>query len=636
MLPVPLTPAQRERLALLAVLLLAAALRLGWPGVNSFAYDEAQLSLLALQTARGGAVARVGMPSSAGVPNLPAAAWVYSLPYALSPDPLAATLFTGALNVAVVAGVWALARRAWGSEAGLLAALYLAALPYGALYARSVWAQDLLPALGLLWGWAAYRAALTNDRRALAAHAFLAGFAFQVHFAGAVLILPTLYFTVRWRWWRRPLPLLAGGGLALLALLPFAYEAACCRPALLAQFSGALGGSARLSLDGARELLRLGLGWAWGYLLLGAHQPPDSPLLGAAAGLALLAGVFGLARLLRRAPRGGRALAEIAAVWLLAGPLFFLRHSAPVHLHYHLAALPALALLVGAGTHALGPGWRRWLLALPAALAALAWSAQLADGLALADQIETPNGLGTPLAHTRAAAYGLPADRPALFFTHGGDPAVDGEAAAFAALWWGRDYRLFPGDSLLVLPAAPAYLMATLAPFQAWEELIDGGLAQAAGAFPRRAGALPFVYTAYDGRSLPSGFTPLDAPAALANGAQLEGWKARRVGPRLRISTLWRVFEPPPPGVYQQFHHLRAAAALDGQPLAIADVPLAADRWLPGDRLVVMGDFFEDAGGPFWVDVGHYTLPNVARIPRADGGADGLIRLGPFTAAPPQ
>jgi len=633
---VPLTPARRERLALLAVLLLAAALRLGWPGVNSFAYDEAQLSLLALQTARGGAAVRVGMPSSAGVPNLPAAAWVYSLPYALSPDPLVATLFTGALNVAVVAGVWALARSAWGGGAGLLAALYLAALPYGALYARSVWAQDLLPALGLFWGWSAYRAALTGSRAALAAHIFAAGFAFQVHFAGAALILPTLYCAVRWRWWRRPLALLLGGGLALLALLPFAYEAACCRPDLLAQFSGVLGGGAVFSLDGARELLRLGLGWAWGYLLLGAHQPPDSPLLAAAVGLTLLAGVVGLTRLLRSAPRGGRTLAEITAVWLLAGPLFFLRHSTPVHLHYHLAALPALALLVGAGTHALGSGWRRWLPVLPAGLAALAWSAQLAGGLALAGQIETPNGLGTPLAHTRAAAYGLPDDRPALFFTHGGDPAVDGEAAVFAALWWGRSYRVFPGESLLVLPAAPAYLMATLAPFQAWEELVDGGLAQDAGTFPRREGALPFVYTAYDGRSLPSGFALLDAPVALANGAQLEGWKARMVGPRLRISTLWRVRETPPAGVYQQFHHLRSAAALDGQPLAIADVPLAADRWRTGDRLVVMGDFWADAGGPFWVDVGHYTLPDVARIPRADGGADGLIRLGPFTAAPPE
>ena len=52
-----------EWLALLAVLALAAALRLGWMGVNSFAFDEARLSLIALKMARGGEFASLGMPS---------------------------------------------------------------------------------------------------------------------------------------------------------------------------------------------------------------------------------------------------------------------------------------------------------------------------------------------------------------------------------------------------------------------------------------------------------------------------------------------------------------------------------------------------------------------------------------------
>ena len=82
-----------EWLALLGVLLLAAGLRFGWPGVNSFAYDEARLSLISLRMARGGEFATLGMPSSARVPNLPAAAWVFALPYAVSPDPLVATGF---------------------------------------------------------------------------------------------------------------------------------------------------------------------------------------------------------------------------------------------------------------------------------------------------------------------------------------------------------------------------------------------------------------------------------------------------------------------------------------------------------------------------------------------------------------
>src|SRR5690349_17978376 len=96
------------------ILILAAALRFGWPGVNSFAFDEARLSLISLDMARGGKFADLGMPSSVGVPNLPAAAWIYAIPYLFSTDPLVATQFTGLLSLGAVFGVWLLVRRAWG------------------------------------------------------------------------------------------------------------------------------------------------------------------------------------------------------------------------------------------------------------------------------------------------------------------------------------------------------------------------------------------------------------------------------------------------------------------------------------------------------------------------------------------
>jgi hypothetical protein len=200
-------------------------------------------------------------------------------------------------------------------------------------------------------------------------------------------------------------------------------------------------------------------------------------------------------------------------------------------------------------------------------------------------------------------------------------------------LGWGREHRIVQGGSLLILPDAPAYLMATLRPIQAWEEIDDAGLARDVQRFPRREGAEPFIATFYDGTPEPAGFTPLDEPLRLSDGTQLEGWKARRVGPRLRISTLWRVLELPAPRTYQQFHHLRTADTLNSeQPFAISDVTISAQRWQVGDRLIVMGDFFVDEAGPFWVDVGHYTLPDGQRIPGADG-SEGIMRLGSFEMA---
>src|SRR5262245_32118588 len=112
-------------------------LRFGWPGVNSFAFDEARLSLISLNMARGGQFASLGMPSSVGVPNLPAAAWIYAIPYAISPDPLLASQFTGFISLLAVFGVWWLARTNWGRLAGLTAALFMAASPYSVLYSRS-------------------------------------------------------------------------------------------------------------------------------------------------------------------------------------------------------------------------------------------------------------------------------------------------------------------------------------------------------------------------------------------------------------------------------------------------------------------------------------------------------------------
>ncbi|MBZ0292727.1 MAG: hypothetical protein K8L99_09225, partial [Anaerolineae bacterium] len=156
--------------ALALLLLLGALLRFGWPGVTSFAFDEARLSLISLQMARGGQFAFLGMPSSVGVPNLPAAAWIYAVPYAISPDPLLASLFSGLLSLLGVLGLWWLARHAWGPWAALIAALFLAASPFSALYARSVWAQNLLAPLAVAWGISAYLGVVRRSRWAVALH----------------------------------------------------------------------------------------------------------------------------------------------------------------------------------------------------------------------------------------------------------------------------------------------------------------------------------------------------------------------------------------------------------------------------------------------------------------------------------
>lgn len=625
-----------EIVGLALVLLLAAGLRFGFPGVNSFAFDEARLSLISLAMARAGVWAQFGMPSSAGVPNPPGAAWLFVLPYAFSSDPALATAFVGMLSLVTIAGVWWLARQQWGAWAGLTAALFLAASPYSVLYARNIWAQNLLPLLALLWAWTAYHSLTGGRRWSLVAHIFLAGFIFQVHLAGAALALGTAYFFFRFGWYRQIRWVALGGLLALLALLPF-ISGLLTQPEVAARFGGALRQPPQFDLVAVRNLLAMALGINWEFLAGGDLTGNTSePAVMAAIAFLLLAGVIVLARGWQRGEaRERRIFAELIFVWLLATPLFFMRHSTPVFPHYLLGALPAAALLVSGSTHLLST--RSWRITVTIVLLALAfyWSGQIERSLALAGRYEAPNGLGTPLGILRSAAYGLPDDVPALLFTHGDDPNSDGEAAIFSVLWWDRPHRISDGESLLILPPEPAWLMATLSPFPAWEELRAGGLAPDAAIlrFPRREGAAPFVAVRYDGTSLPTAFTLVE-PVRFASGAQLEAWRVRRIGQRLRVSTLWRVVDAPPAATIQQFHHLRTSDRLQGEPFMGADVPLSVHQWRRGDYLVVMGDFFDVPAGDYWVDIGHYTLPDVTRLLRADGGDH--VRLGAFVYDPQQ
>ncbi len=258
-----------ELIALLAILLLAAVLRFSYPGVSSFALDEAHISLDALRMARGGEFVMAGQPSSVDIPFFPASVWLFALPYAVSPDPLVATSFVSLISLAAVAGVWALARR-WGAWVGLIAALYLAASPYAVFYGRSIWQPNLLAPLTLVWAICAYVGATRQDRAgsvAVAATVFLGGFVFQVHFAGVALIPATAYLFLRFRWWRRWTPVLIGGALALVATIPYVYYVTVVDPAILQRFGQVIGGgSSSIDGQGFTNLIRLGVGWDWSFL----------------------------------------------------------------------------------------------------------------------------------------------------------------------------------------------------------------------------------------------------------------------------------------------------------------------------------------------------------------------------------
>lgn len=625
---------------LLAILALAGVLRFGWLGVNSFAGDEARISLDALRLTRGGEFIYIAQQSSTGIPFLPASVWMFAPPYLLTPDPLGATLYVCLLSWLTIIGVWLLARR-WGMWAGVSAALFIAASPYAVFYGRSIWQPNLLPPLALAWAWSGGRA--LGGRRAalpLALHMFLSGFIVQVHFAGAALALGTALLFLYGRWWRRPLPVAVGAGLALLCAVPYAVYLLTQAPQVLAQFGQVGTGDATIDLSAAGNLLHMALGYDWGYLALGEYDTYSRGLATAAlAGALVGAGALALGRALwRRAPSEVPAAdAALLGIWLLASPLFFLRHTTPVLPHYQLVALPVLALLAGLATTLLPARAWRWGVSAAALLLALVWTVQAGLSLDRAGRERPPqSALSSILRESRDAASALPRDQAALFFTHGDDPAISGEVAVFRVLLWDHpDARIINGAATLILPDTPAALMSTLAPFQAWEELIALGLADEVREFPRRPPGEPFVMAQIDAGSLPRLGDPAMA-RGFANGTTLMSIGVRRVGERLRVSSRWRAGALSH-ATTQGFHHLYRLDDADptaqgimtappdelGAPDYISDVPLGLHHWRAGDQVVVMADFLEIPPGLYRLVLGQYTLPDGARVPLSSGG-DGI------------
>src|SRR5512136_2040 len=132
-------------LGLAVILILAAVLRLGAPGITEFKRDEANLSHLALDMARGRVFPLLGIDSSVGIRNAPFSVYVIVPPFLLTSDPTLATLYIGLLGVVAVLLVYLLARRYYGPLAAVVAGLLYAVSPWAVVFSRKIWAQDFLP-----------------------------------------------------------------------------------------------------------------------------------------------------------------------------------------------------------------------------------------------------------------------------------------------------------------------------------------------------------------------------------------------------------------------------------------------------------------------------------------------------------
>ncbi len=628
-----------EWIALALILLLAAALRMGAPGITEFKRDEANMMQAALDLARGRDLPLLGLSSSVNVPNSPVSVYLFAIPFVFSDSPLAATLFVGALSALAVALTWALARRYVGVRAALIAALLYAASPWGAIYARKVWAQDLLPPFVAITVFTALLGYAEGRRWARIAHWPLLALTVQIHYAAASLIPLSLLALALWPRRIRRRELAAGLLFAALTVLPAAIGA--YRDGWLSL--DALRDRVQTDPDHARVISSRALEHAWLtvagtdiHSLAGPGQfrayrdtVPDTDLLFALIPLAAaLTAAWWLGRAIWRRnaspPRplpgqaregerttpggqvplsssagegdlgGEAALQIILAAWLIVPVLLFTWEWTEVVPHYLIPLMPAAYLLAGAGIDAgiaaaiRAPRLRRALSAGVGALLAVIVALQVYAFAALLDFVDgraTPGGFGPPLHYLLDVRAAVLARDPADVIV-----ISDEELAPFDEIpaVWGAlldplpSVRFVDGTRTAVLPAGDA--LELIAPVPGLRTCPDAACLDApeTDVFPLRPGEPPYALRPAADTLPLTDMTPI-APVRFANSATLTGY-ALDAG---SVALVWELAGPGSADAQAFVHALDASGAR----LAQADRPAWPGRyWRAGDRLVLWFD----------------------------------------------
>jgi hypothetical protein len=637
------------RAALLLILCLAAALRWIEPALVEFKYDEAHITGMALDVARGGPLPLVSGGTTLGIQRGALDVYLFALALKLGAGHVeVAVWLLGALGVLAVALTYQIGRRAGGDRVGLLAALFMASNPWLVFYDRKLWAhiQVVFSALLLLLAW---QVVVSARRRAAFWFPIVAALQVSAHVLAllqGLSWLAALCIAPR-RWFRRE----TGFGFIAAGVVLAPYLCALTRQggfhlsAAGAELTPGLGAApalqeaARLLTgDGLHSLAGLARSQSAWWSATGDLLIPLAALLG-----------LGLLRTLVAVIRPGGIGARLLLAWT-AGPALILAFGPlqpPLQYWTALLPLPALYLVLGGD----------WLLAgLAAMLArgglgvrmatALRWGATVVPALvlvtiwvgsyvALLRAVDGGSGLttfGAPLkrweeavsaARDWAALSGTQEVRVAV---DGVDPGYDGEAAAVAALIGNPPFARFVAPSsppaiLLAHDRPSLYLWAVAAP-EVERQLDRLGEVVWAGDLADGHPA-PRVYRLPPASAASLGFRAFDPPPTFDVGLALIGYAlpANAVADQpFQLTLVWRVLDPPMSVRSRDMTAFNHILDSRGQGVAQADgMALLSRDWWPGDVLIQPYVMELPAGTYRW-RTGIYSRADSGRAQLISGG----------------
>ena len=217
-------------LALSVTIAAAVASRFSWLNLMEFKGDEAEACRLALhalgysEPGVGRFFPTQGLTSSIGVPNPPLFVYLMAVPLAIVRSPLAAVSAVAAANVASIWVCYVAGKRCFSPFVGLASAALLALSPWGIVFSRKIWAQDLLPLCSTFFILEVHALLVRRKPAAVFWLFVITAVATQLHFSawilapilGAALLLGRK--TIQWRW------LLLGAAFAALLYAPYLIE----------------------------------------------------------------------------------------------------------------------------------------------------------------------------------------------------------------------------------------------------------------------------------------------------------------------------------------------------------------------------------------------------------------------------
>jgi 4-amino-4-deoxy-L-arabinose transferase-like glycosyltransferase len=635
-----------ELLLFVAVIGLAAFLRLYRLDLLDLRFDEASAPQLALSIARGNWLPVA--PFSGSVANHPPVyLYLLALPYLITRDFMAIATYRALLDVLAVALTWWVCRRFFNLRVALIASLLFAVAPWAVQFARDtgIVVPPLFTTLllfGLLealqrrnpWGWA------------------VAGWGLALslgsHLTAVYLVPVVLIALVIGRASLRPVPVLVG--IAPLLLVGGVYLAHDAGQGF-ANVRALLGssGEAAWSLDALNQALWSTGGAHLSDLTSGAFPIWQAQVLQALnlidtvqmAWLVVSAAIL-LVLLLRRSALYSPAAIVLLLLWLSVPVVLQLRHSRSMQMHYFLPLYPVPFIVMALGVDSVlvssrtahsSPTPRAVVPAVVATLVAIivGWQVFTTQRFAaFIQQYDTSaGGYGPPVRSAldvaqvaREAIQSGEVD-DVIIVALGGDPNVNEPATIFDVLLAEVPHRFANADAGLILREDAAQYIFTPGTERALAALMQDATGIITHEVRLREGSdKRYVYARAEQASL----APLiERPAQWANGVGLLGYRMT-VSDAFGLETLVRVFREVEPGA--NYHWYSQGYAGDQKVTEKDSGGIHPANWRAGDILLHWFDLSPPTASPDRIRIGTYLYPQVQPIMIVDAAgnpiADGV------------